>query len=84
MTMEKAKISVTYNKLWKMLIDRNMTKTQMRLAAGLSTVTLAKLNKGGKVRSATIDKICEFFHCKPRDIMDGEGKDASLKKRSGK
>mgnify|MGYP002870104740 CR=1 FL=1 len=69
MTVEKIEMLVNYNKLWKMLIDRHMTKTQMRLSAGLSTVTLAKLNKGRKVRNSTIDRICEALQCKQKDIM---------------
>lgn len=77
-------MSVNYNKLWKILIDRNMTKTQMRLAVGLSTVTLAKLNKGKKVRSVIIDRICETFHCRQEDIMEVEGHDAPSKRRSDK
>ena len=63
-------MGMCYNRLWKMLIDRHMTKTQMRLAVGLSTVTLARMNKGQKIREATINRICEFFQCKPRDIME--------------
>ena len=43
-------MEMCYNRLWKMLIDRHMTKTQMRLAVGLSTVTLARMNKGQKIR----------------------------------
>ena len=63
-------MEMCYNRLWKMLIDRHMTKTQMRLAVGLSTVTLARMNKGQKIREETNNRICEFFQCKPRDIME--------------
>lgn len=63
-------MEMCYNKLWKMLIDRHMTKTQMRLAVGLSTVTLARMNKGQKIREETLNRICEFFQCKPRDILE--------------
>ena len=63
-------MEMCYNRLWKMLIDRHMTKTQMRLAVGLSTVTLARMNKGQKLREETINRICEFFQCKPRDILE--------------
>ena len=41
-----------YNRLWKLLIDRGMTRTQMRLAAGMSTTTLAKLSKGEDVNES--------------------------------
>ena len=63
-------MEVRYNKLWKMLIDRQMTKTQMRLAIGLSTVTLARMNKGEKIRQGTIERICEFMKCKPNDVFE--------------
>lgn len=62
-----------YNRLWKLLIDRRMTKTQMRLAAGLSTVTLARMNKGGRILDSTLDRICDALKCSRSDIMaDGE------------
>jgi len=62
-------MDVCYNKLWKLLIDRNMTKTQMRLFVGLSTVTLARMNKGLTIRATTLNRICESLKCKPSDIM---------------
>ena len=65
-------MEMCYNRLWKMLIDRHMTKTQMRLAVGLSTVTLARMNKGQKIREETINRICEFFQCKPCDILEAK------------
>ena len=63
-------MEVRYNKLWKLLIDRQMTKTQLRLDVGLSTVTLARMNKGMMVRVATLKRICESLKCKPSDIME--------------
>ena len=65
-------MEMCYNRLWKMLIDRRMTKTQMRLAVGLSTVTLARMNKGEKIRESTINRICGFFQCKPCDILEAK------------
>ena len=58
------------NKLWKLLIDRHMTKTQLRLAVGLSTVTLARMNKGQKIRVDTLNRICAFMGCKPDGIIE--------------
>ena len=63
-------MDVCYNKLWKQLIDRQMTKTQLRLAVGLSTVTLARMNKGQRIRVSTLKRICEFLGCKPDDIQE--------------
>lgn len=63
-------MEINYNKLWKLLIDRHMTKTEMRLAVGLSTVTLARMNKGEEIRSGTLRRICEFLKCNPNDLVD--------------
>ena len=63
-------MDVCYNKLWKLLIDRQMTKTQLRLAVGLSTVTLARMNKGQRIRVGTLKRICEFLERKPDDIQE--------------
>ena len=63
-------MEMNYNKLWKLLIDRQMTKTEMRLAVGLSTVTLARMNKGEEIRSGTLRRICEFLKCNPNDVAD--------------
>ena len=67
---EKVKSMVyCYDKLWKLLIDRHMTKTQMRLAVGLSTVTLARMNKNLKIHQATLKRICDTLECKPTDVL---------------
>lgn len=52
-----------YNRLWKLLIDRGMTRTQMRLAAGMSSSTLAKLTKGESVVASVLVRICETLAC---------------------
>ena len=49
-----------------------MTRTQMRLAVGLSTATLAKLSKRETVRTSIIDKICKALNCRVRDVMESE------------
>ena len=59
-----------FNRLWKLLIDRSMTRTEMRLAAGISTSTLAKLNKGEKVNTAILVKICNALNCGLEDIVE--------------
>ena len=63
-------MAVCYNKLWKMLIDRDMSKTQMRLKAGISTKTLAKLGKNENVNTDILVKICSALECNVADIMD--------------
>ena len=63
-------MAVCYNKLWKMLIDRDMSRTQMRLKAGISTKTLAKHGKNENVNTDILVKICSALECNVADIMD--------------
>ena len=61
---------ISYNKLWKLMIDHNMNKTQLRKKAGLSTNVIAKLSKNDSVSMETLMKICQIFHCDVGDIME--------------
>ena len=61
---------LSYNKLWKLLIDKGMTKTEMRLKADISTTTLAKLGKNETVSMEVLLKICTVLDCDVGDIMD--------------
>ena len=63
-------MAVNYNKLWKLLIDKGMTKTQMRLQADISTTTLAKLGKNETVSMDVLLKICKLLDCNVGDVMD--------------
>ena len=63
-------MALCYNRLWKLLIDRGMTRTQMRLAAGISTSTLAKLSKGEDVNTSILVKICNALQCNIGDMAD--------------
>ena len=71
-------MKLSYNKLWKLLIDKGMTKTEMRLKADISTTTLAKLGKNETVSMEVLLKICKVLECNVGDIMDviNEEKDA--------
>ena len=51
-------MSLCYKKLWKQLIDRDMTRTDLRLATGISPSTFARLSRGDYVASSVIDRIC--------------------------
>ena len=59
-----------YNKLWKILIDKNMSKTQLIKAAKISTNAMAKLGKNEDVRVEVLDKICVALGCTINDIME--------------
>ena len=63
-------MAVSYDKLWKLLIDKKLNKTQMRLATVISSSTLAKLSKGEPVTLEVLEKICEEFHCNIGDIVE--------------
>ena len=63
-------MSVSYKKLWKILIDRDMRKEDLRIAAGLTTTTIAKLGKNETVHLDIILKICKVLVCDINDIME--------------
>ena len=70
-------MSISYNKLWKRLIDLHLNKTQLRERAGISTNAIAKLGKNEPVSMDTINKICIALKCNIGDVMDivNEGKE---------
>ena len=59
-----------YKKLWKMLIDRDMSKSDLRIRAHISSVTLAKLGKGESVTTSVLVRICNVLDCNIGDIVD--------------
>ncbi len=63
-------MAVSYKKLWKLLIDKDMTKTQMRKESGISTGALAKLGRNENVNTEVLVKICNALHCDISDIME--------------
>lgn len=60
---------VSYNKLWKLLVDKNMTKTELRLKADIATSTLAKLSKNEQISMGGLLKICKTLNCDLSDIV---------------
>lgn len=63
-------MAVSYKKLWKLLIDMDMTKTQMRKESGITTGALAKLGRNENVNTEVLVKICNTLHCDISDIME--------------
>lgn len=63
-------MAVSYNKLWKMLIDKNMSKTELTHLAGISTNAMAKLGKDEDVRVNILEKLCTSLDCKLDDIVE--------------
>ncbi|MGN8627423.1 helix-turn-helix domain-containing protein [Bulleidia sp. HCP3S3_F2] len=60
----------SYNKLWKLMIDKKMNKTQLREAAKITSNAMAKLGKNESVPVETLEKICCVLNCTIDDIMD--------------
>ena len=61
---------ISYNKLWKMLIDKNMKKSDLKDQAGISSSSIAKLGKGENNTTDVLLRICETLHCRVEDIME--------------
>lgn len=63
-------MAVCYNRLWKLLIDRRMTKTQLCKEAGVTTNAIAKMGRDESVQVETLVKICTALQCNIEDIME--------------
>lgn len=63
-------MTVSYKKLWKLLIDRDMMKKDLREKAGLTTNVIAKLGKNENVSTEVLCKICDALNCEVDDIVD--------------
>lgn len=63
-------MAISYNRLWKLLIDKDMNKTDLRSRAGISTNALAKLGKNQSVNTGVLEKICLALDCRIEDIME--------------
>ncbi|HFF7633405.1 TPA: helix-turn-helix domain-containing protein [Streptococcus pyogenes] len=60
----------SYNKLWKLLIDKGWTKTKLRQEAGISSSTIAKLGKGENITTDILLEICIALDCNIEDIVE--------------
>ena len=63
-------MTVCYNKLWKLLIDKNMKKKDLRMLTGLSSSTIAKMTKNESVNTEVLVKVCTVLGCDIGDIME--------------
>lgn len=63
-------MAVSYRKLWKLLIDKDMKKKDLRMSSGISTNALAKLGKNNRVGTDILEKICLALNCDVGDIME--------------
>ncbi|WP_368390296.1 helix-turn-helix domain-containing protein [Thomasclavelia ramosa] len=63
-------MEVSYKKLWKILIDKEMKKKDLQAAAGISWASVTKLSKGENVSMEVLIKVCKVLECNIGDIMD--------------
>lgn len=63
-------MAIRYNKLWKLLIDKEMMKKDLRIQSGITTNALAKLGKNEHVSTLILEKICRVLDCNIEDICE--------------
>lgn len=68
-------MAISYNGLWKLLIDKNMKKMDLVEKIGISSSTLAKMSKGEAVSMSILEKICEELDCDFGDLINYERKE---------
>ncbi len=61
---------LSYNKLWKLLIDRGLKKKDLAVKAGIGQSTVVKLSKGENVNTEVLEKVCRALNCNVGDIVD--------------
>ena len=69
-------MEISYDKLWKLMIDKKINKTQLSEMAGITTNAMAKLGKNESVKLETLAKICKVLECNIEDV-------AEIKKEGG-
>ena len=83
-------MALCYKKLWKLLIDHDMTRADLRGATGIAPATIAKMSRGESVGASVLERICESLQCNVGDVMDyvpnesasGQVAEAKRKRRS--
>ena len=68
--MNNENLSISYNKLWKLLSDRGMKKKDLQQASGVSAASIAKLGRNGNVTIEVLLKVCKALDCDISDIME--------------
>ena len=63
-------MAISYNKLWKLLVDKKMSKADLRRAAGIAPNTMTKLRRDEEVKLSVLNKICVVLDANIGDIMD--------------
>ena len=63
-------MKISYNKLWKMLSDKNMKRKDLMEVAGISSASVAKLGRGDNIQTDVLLRICEALDCTIEDILE--------------
>lgn len=63
-------MAISYNRLWKLLIDKKMSKSDLRKAAGIAPNTMTKMNRDEAVTLAVLEKVCAVVHADFGDIIE--------------
>jgi len=65
-------MKISYKKLWKILIDKEMTRSDLRQMTGISTTSIAKMGKGENIQTDVLLRICKALNCDITEIMETE------------
>jgi Predicted transcriptional regulator len=65
-------MAISYKKLWKLLIDKEMNKSELQKAAGISWASITKLNRGENIGTDILLRICKTLQCDISEIMEIE------------
>lgn len=63
-------MAVSYKRLWKLLIDKDMKKKDLCIKAGISPASITKMGRNGHVSTETLEKVCFALHCKIENIIE--------------
>ena len=68
--MSENQVKISYKPLWKLLIDKDMTKKQLMQGTGISKSTMDKMARGEQVSMDIIDRICSYLNCKVENVIE--------------
>ena len=79
--MRRIGMSISYKKLWKLLIDRDLKKKDLQQMSGVSAASITKLGRNENVNTEILEKICIALKCDISDIMEIDDSEGSAKER---
>lgn len=70
---------ISYKKLWKLLIDKDMNKQDLKKKSGISSASIAKLGKGENITTDVLVRVCQALKCDTSDIMEISDEDTEAR-----